>query len=457
MTFLNGFAQLGAVLMSSGLFFVSQAAFGALPEPSAAKTDTPSLKFGDPAPPLDVSRWLKGTPVPGFKKGEVYVVEFWATWCGPCKAAIPHVTELAKKYAGKVTFIGVNIWEKPAKREIIDQQVARFVAEMGDKMGYAVAQDTPDGAMARNWMKAAGLSGIPSSWIVDKDGRIAWNGHPLSLEGKLEQVLAGTFSIREAEVEAKRIESDQKARMAEFQALEKAWPDVKRAVASKAWSTVVKRIDEAQAKVPGSKVLERFLKPERIQALAYLDPARAREELARGLEKPTAQICIEAAYCLLPLRHEDRQWTDLALGYLDQARALHGEGFEDYSNMLSFAFLLRADPAKARSIFEANKQRPERLRRMVVYITSLEGVGKPWLEEIVAMLEPASKIKKPDYQGVLEPLAEAYSALGRKGEAVATQEKVLAYVKDGGPLSLVTEAELALEKYKAGLIPTRPH
>src|SRR5438045_7958134 len=81
---------------------------------SAAPTTAPAeptLKWGDVAPPLKLVKWLKGTPVEQFEPGKTYVIEFWATWCGPCKAAMPHLSELAKKYEGKITFIGVDVWE----------------------------------------------------------------------------------------------------------------------------------------------------------------------------------------------------------------------------------------------------------------------------------------------------------------------------------------------------------
>ena len=65
-----------------------------------------SLKVGDPAPPLSVELWLKGEPVNEFKRGTVYVVEFWATWCSPCVAAIPHLNQLQKDHPSAVV-IGV--------------------------------------------------------------------------------------------------------------------------------------------------------------------------------------------------------------------------------------------------------------------------------------------------------------------------------------------------------------
>src|SRR5579872_1987912 len=155
----------------------------------AQATQSTSLLIGDPAPKITVSNWVKGTPVTNFEKGKLNVVEFWATWCGPCKVSIPHLTELAKKYAGKVDFIGVDSFERMADDNSCFDKVGKFVEDEGDKMDYHVAIDGHDGTMAKTWMDAAGQNGIPTAFIVGKDGKIAWIGHPMNLDKVIDKVV----------------------------------------------------------------------------------------------------------------------------------------------------------------------------------------------------------------------------------------------------------------------------
>lgn len=150
----------------------------------AAKT----LKMGDAAPEFKVASWLKGDPVKVDDKG-TFIVECWATWCGPCIAAFPHLSELAKATEGKVSVIGVNVWERKKPDE-----VKAFVEGQGDKMSYHVATDA-DGHIAEKWLKAAGQNGIPCAFVVSK-GKVAWIGHPASLDQKLLTSIAdGTADI----------------------------------------------------------------------------------------------------------------------------------------------------------------------------------------------------------------------------------------------------------------------
>ena len=153
----------------------------------------PELWIGTPAPALAISEWVKGDSVDSFRPDHVYVMEFWATWCGPCIRAMPHVSELQTKYDGKVTVIGVNVWEG---REGADrsEHVRGFAERHADKMNFTVAIEDGD-AMAKTWMEPAQRQGIPASFIVDGQGRVAWIGHPMELDEPLEQIVSGSYDM----------------------------------------------------------------------------------------------------------------------------------------------------------------------------------------------------------------------------------------------------------------------
>src|SRR5262245_40142008 len=109
---------------------------------SFADAPAPALKIGDPAPPLAVMSWIKGSPVLKFEPGRVYVVEFWATWCVPCKEIMPHLSALQKKHAGRLTVIGMNVRETE-RGEATQAAVEKFVQKQGPAMEYTVAMDDP--------------------------------------------------------------------------------------------------------------------------------------------------------------------------------------------------------------------------------------------------------------------------------------------------------------------------
>jgi thiol-disulfide isomerase/thioredoxin len=141
----------------------------------------PTLKVGSAAPSIQISDWVKGSPVKGFEKGKVYVVEFWATWCPPCRDSIPHLTELQKKHKG-ITVVGVAGSERKGKDgDDRLQKLKEFVSKQAGKMDYTVGYDA-DRKMVKDWMAASGQKGIPCAFIVGGDGKIAWIGNPLDDE-----------------------------------------------------------------------------------------------------------------------------------------------------------------------------------------------------------------------------------------------------------------------------------
>lgn len=177
-----------------------------------------TLKIGDPVPAITVTSWVKGTPQENLKKGKVYVLEFWATWCGPCILAMPHLSHLAEEHPD-ATFISVNASENADNPE----KVVKFVEEAGPMMNFNVAYDVPKGEMSKNWLQASGRRGIPASFVVTKEGKLGWMGHPmmgleeavkLALEGKLTTEAAQQIDRMWVEKQAKGGEHDKALKQA---------------------------------------------------------------------------------------------------------------------------------------------------------------------------------------------------------------------------------------------------
>ena len=149
------------------------------------------ITIGSPAPTISVRKWLKGKPIASMKNDRTYVVEFWATWCQPCKACIPHLTEIAAKNKD-VSFAGISIWE-----EDHGGNIQRFVMEMGPRMNYAVGYSGNRDGMAASWMAPSRQAGIPVAFVI-KRGIIQWIGNPMALDGPLAQIKADTFDVAAA-------------------------------------------------------------------------------------------------------------------------------------------------------------------------------------------------------------------------------------------------------------------
>ena len=143
---------------------------------------TPLPKVGDAPPEIAAEKWLSG---PGASEaswkaltGKAVVLEFWAAWCGPCVAAIPHMNDLADKFKDKpLRFIAVTDDKETRVQALLERR----------PMKAWVGLDTDD-----SMFKAYGVRSIPHTVLVDPKGKIAAVIHPaLITEQILEDLIAG--------------------------------------------------------------------------------------------------------------------------------------------------------------------------------------------------------------------------------------------------------------------------
>ncbi|MEO1000628.1 MAG: DsbE family thiol:disulfide interchange protein [Pseudomonadota bacterium] len=121
--------------------------------------ELPSQLAGNPAPELALADLRPDDPAPAagtLKEPGVKLVNFWASWCGPCRAEHPHLETLAEE---GVPIIGINYKDDPGA-------ALAFLAELGDP--YAGVGADRDGRVALDW----GLYGVPETFVIDADGTV---------------------------------------------------------------------------------------------------------------------------------------------------------------------------------------------------------------------------------------------------------------------------------------------
>ena len=231
-----------------------------------------TLKIGDAAPKLQAGKWVQGEPVKQFEPGKVYIVEFWATWCGPCKTSIPHLNELYQKFKDKgVVVIGQDCSEHGADAKEDESGVASFVKKMGTNMTYRVALDDKskieNGAMSTMWMEAAGQNGIPTAFIVNKQGKVAWIGHPMTMTEKLwEDILSDKYDIAKAA-------ADYEKASANGQKMQELSAKLHMAVSGEKWDEANSLVDEMAALDPENSISPQFTKMNILLAQKKYDEA----------------------------------------------------------------------------------------------------------------------------------------------------------------------------------------
>jgi len=141
---------------------------------------------GKQAPEFVVEEWLTNRPD---TKEKVIIIDFWATWCGPCRKAIPELNEIQAKFRHDAVVIGVS--DEPADK------VREFMAS--NDMYYPQAIDTQ-----KRMSKAIGVEGIPHVLVISTDGVVRWQGYPMDTADPLTPEVVERIINADPGVQARR-------------------------------------------------------------------------------------------------------------------------------------------------------------------------------------------------------------------------------------------------------------
>ncbi len=191
--------------------------------------DASKLEIGSKAPDIEIEHWVSDNDgafehVTKIEEDKVYVIEFWATWCGPCIGAMPHIAELQAKYEDKdVQIISISNEDLDTVEDFLERPVFGQPKDANPKKTYGDLTSTyclttdPDKSVMKDYFMAAGRTGIPCAFVVGKTGLVEWIGHPGSLEDVLEAVVTDKwdrdkFKTEYDESENEKMEAAEKSR-----------------------------------------------------------------------------------------------------------------------------------------------------------------------------------------------------------------------------------------------------
>lgn len=298
---------------------------------------TPTFEIGDAPPPLEPMAWIKGGPVSRFEPGHVYVVTFFTTWCGASNESMPQMSELARKHAGRLTVIGVNVRETERGRgEGTVAALQRFVAKKGDDMDYIVAMDDPQKkTLFDSWMLAAGAYGTPTAFIIGKDGKLAYLGYPTDYGASypFTQALQKALAGKSDPAAARALQSELTRQTVERLEEVKLLAPMEEALLRKDYRAVIEEADKVIAQHPmyASRLfhdqLSALLRLDEREAMVFAHSRAGDAELRKYLHaRDEVEFRGRIGGMIAREQGVSEELYQRAAGYLQEATAAHPDG-----------------------------------------------------------------------------------------------------------------------------------
>jgi thiol-disulfide isomerase/thioredoxin len=301
--------------------------------PSPEETPAASLKVGDPAPALKVTKWLQGGEVKTFQPGKVYLVQLWAPWCGAPIRYMPYLAELQARYKDQaVTVISFTSRDIRGVPDNTEQKVAAFFKKRGPALKYTFAY-AEDATTADAWLKGREHF---CTFVVDKAGRIAYAGHPMFLGLVLPKVLAEGASAKAVGEEMAKVDADYRSVVATLNREPKAG---------------LRALGEFEAKYPPLADFLPVVHAKLFLLLQQGNPGAGKEYAEKLVAKAIKQnnvVVLELAG--LQLRNQKGSKELLALAVRAAEALVRIDGGKDAQSLLRLAdaYLVSGDKARAK-------------------------------------------------------------------------------------------------------------